>query len=274
MEKYGQHSAACSRIINLNGFTQRPVFCWPGLGGYPLNLRELAEKLPDQRAFFGIQSLGINEGETPLATITHMAQEDIAQIKTVQPDGPYTLWGYSFGARVAFEAAAQLEAQGETVEALCLLAPGAPITQIEREQRYSHRATFDNPVFVAILFSVFAHQIGGELLERCLAKCKSREAFIAFICQRFPLLHVDVVARIIHIVETTYKFSYTFDELKDRQISAPITIVKAQGDNYSFLDNAPVFSKQKPALIELDTDHFRLLKPDGINELLQKLLLP
>ncbi|EOS96351.1 amino acid adenylation domain-containing protein [Erwinia tracheiphila] len=274
VEKYGQHSAACSRIINLNGFTQRPVFCWPGLGGYPLNLRELAEKLPDQRAFFGIQSLGINEGETPLATITHMAQEDIAQIKTVQPDGPYTLWGYSFGARVAFEAAAQLEAQGETVEALCLLAPGAPITQIEREQRYSHWVTFDNPVFVAILFSVFAHQIGGELLERCLAKCKTREAFIAFICQRFPLLHVDVVARIIHIVETTYNFSYTFDELKDRQISAPITIVKALGDNYSFLDNAPVFSKQKPALIELDTDHFRLLKPDGINELLQKLLLP
>ncbi|MEW5290901.1 amino acid adenylation domain-containing protein [Erwinia papayae] len=266
-----QSDVDCSRLIKLNAFSERPVFCWPGLGGYPLNLRQLAENLPDQRAFFGVQALGINEGEAPLQTIQQMALADIAQIKAVQPRGPYTLWGYSFGARVAFETAAQLEAQGEEVETLCLLAPGAPVTQMEREQRYEHKAAFNNPVFLAILFSVFAHQIDGPLLARCLAQCQTREAFIAFICQRFPLLHEEIVERIIRIVEITYDFSYAFDELQNRQLRAPVTIVKAQGDHYSFLDNASGFSLQPPTLIELNVDHYAVLKSQGIDELLQKL---
>lgn len=271
VEKCRHSAITCSRLIKLNTFAQQPVFCWPGLGGYPMNLRQLAESLPGQRAFFGIQAQGINEDEAPLTTIEQMAREDIHQIKAVQPDGPYTLWGYSFGARVAFETAAQLEAQGETVAALYLLAPGAPVTQFEREQQCEHRAAFDNPVFVTILFSVFAHQIEGPLLERCLAQCQTRDAFIAFICQRFPLLHHDVVARIIRIVETTYNFSYEFHELENRQLNAPVVIVKARGDHYSFLDNAPVFSQQKPVIVELEVDHFAVLKANGIHELLQKL---
>ncbi|WP_267435803.1 amino acid adenylation domain-containing protein [Erwinia psidii] len=271
VEKCRHAAVPCSRLIKLNAFTERPIFCWPGLGGYPLSLRQLAEKLPGQRAFFGVQAEGINEGEVPRQNVTEMARDDIEQIKAIQPDGPYTLWGYSFGARVAFETAAQLEAQGDTVAALYLLAPGAPMTQMEREQRYEHRAAFDNPVFLAILFSVFAHQIEGPLLERCLAQCTTRQAFIAFICQRFPLLHADTVERIIRIVETTYGFSYAFHELENRRLNAPVTIIKARGDHYSFLDNAPEFSRQRPQLIELSVDHFTVLKPKGIDELLQKL---
>lgn len=260
-----------SRLIKLNNFDEKPIFCWPGLGGYPLSLRYLAQQLPDARAFYGIQSLGINEGERPLLTIQQMAYEDIRQIKKVQPTGPYTLWGYSFGARVAFETAAQLEAQGDEVEALFLLAPGAPITQMEREREYEHRAEFDNPVFIAILFSVFAQQVDGPLLDRCLKTCHSRETFIHFICQRFPLLQHDMVERIIGIVETTYEFSYQFRELQNRQLRAPVTIVKAQGDRYSFLERAPAFSLHPPRLIELQVDHYAVLKQAGVSELLARL---
>jgi len=260
-----------SRFIKLNNFEEAPQFCWPGLGGYPLNLKQLAESIPGRRAFYGIQARGINEGEIPLETVQLMAQEDIKQLKAIQPEGPYTLWGYSFGARVAFEAAAQLEAQGDVVKSLYLLAPGAPITQIEREQRYEHNANFDNPVFVAILFSVFAHQIDGPLIEICLANCQTRDDFISFICQRFPLLQREMVQRIIHIVETTYAFSYQFHELQNRQLNASVTIVKAQGDHYSFLEHAPVFSHNPPLLVELQVDHYAVLRQQGISEMIGKL---
>jgi len=271
VESCSRRNVEYSRLIKLNGFTKNPVFCWPGLGGYPLNLKKLAESLPGQRAFYGIQARGISEGEIPLETIQQMAQEDIRQIKTIQPEGPYTLWGYSFGARVAFETAAQLEAQGDVLESLCLLAPGAPITQMEREQRYEHKAAFDNPVFLAILFSVFAHQIDGPLFERCMASCQTRVDFIAFICQRFPLLQHEMVDRIIRIVETTYAFSYQFNELQNRQLKAPVTIIKAQGDHYSFLEHTPAFSLQPPSIVELQVDHYGVLRELGISELIHAL---
>lgn len=42
-------------------------------------------------------------------------------IKTIQKSGPYLLSGYSFGACVAMEITAQLEAAGETISQLTLL---------------------------------------------------------------------------------------------------------------------------------------------------------
>ncbi|WP_216641292.1 amino acid adenylation domain-containing protein [Aeromonas sobria] len=261
----------CSRLVHLNQSLHSPVFCWPGLGGYPLNLKHLANELFTERAFYGVQAEGINADETPLASISDMAKADIQQIKKVQPEGPYTLWGYSFGARVAFEVAAQLEAMGETVEALYLLAPGAPITQMEREQKFKHNASFKNPVFLAILFSVFAHKVEGRLMERCLELCHSEQDFVAFICERFPMLEPDLVKRIIRIVTMTYGFSYQFKELKNRCLNAPVTIVKAQNDHYSFLEKATTFSRERPAYVELDADHYQVLKAIGVQELKQKL---
>lgn len=45
----------------------------------------------------------------------------IAAIKRIQPTGPYVLLGFSFGATLAYEAAKQLLAQGETVSELYLI---------------------------------------------------------------------------------------------------------------------------------------------------------
>ena len=39
-----------------------PVYCWPGLGGYTMNLRLLASKLGIGRPFHGVQAHGINTG--------------------------------------------------------------------------------------------------------------------------------------------------------------------------------------------------------------------
>ncbi|MEK8168843.1 thioesterase domain-containing protein [Streptomyces sp. M19] len=103
-----------------------PVYCWPGLGGYPMNLRVLAESAGGGRPFYGVQAHGINPGEEIYPTIEEMAARDVEEIRRVQPEGPYTLWGYSFGARVAFEAAYQLERAGQRVEHLFLIAPGSP----------------------------------------------------------------------------------------------------------------------------------------------------
>ncbi|GAA0473065.1 amino acid adenylation domain-containing protein [Streptomyces sp. NPDC046215] len=266
----GDTAAVSSRLVRLRDEgAKSPVLCWPGLGGYPMNLRLLATRLDIDRPFYGVQAHGINQGEVPYATIAEMAAEDIKAIKQLQPTGPYTLWGYSFGARVAFEAAHQLEQSGERVENLFLIAPGSPEVRAVDAEVHGNEPSYRNPAFVTILFSVFAGTISGPLLEECLRQATDDESFAAFIGTAFSGLDTELVKRIVRIVRRTYEFTYTFRELAERRIKAPITLFKAQGDDYSFIENSSDFSAQAPTVITLRTDHYGLLRDPDVDELLQ-----
>ncbi|HEX7852361.1 MAG TPA: amino acid adenylation domain-containing protein [Sphingobium sp.] len=258
-----------SRAIRLGGESGgRPVFCWPGLGGYAMNLRTLAlsDGAPD-RSFFGIQAHGINVGEAPYATIEEMAARDIALIRRVQPQGPYSLWGYSFGARVAFETAWQLEQSGAQVDCLFLIAPGSPTLDIDPEPEEGGGDGFTDPAFLTILFSVFTGSIRDPRLADCLAQVRDEGGFVAHIAALLPDLDRDTIQRITRIVRLTYAFRYSFVELNRRSIRAPITIFKASGDDYSFIEGSSGYSALPPVSVQLAADHYSLLKDGGVGEL-------
>jgi len=268
----GQAATRCSRLVRLQASGSRnPVFCWPGLGGYTMNLRLLASKVGGEQPFYGVQAHGINEGETPYATIKEMAAEDIKAIRRLQPVGPYTLWGYSFGARVAFETAYQLEQAGERVEHLFLIAPGSPKVRTSDDSACSGTPAYSNKAYVTILFSVFAGSITDPALSECLEVAKDDESFAAFICGRLKDLDSELVKRITRIVRQTYEFKYAFRELSERQLRAPITIFKARGDDYSFIENSSGYSAAPPTVIDLDADHYGVLKNSGIDELVRSM---
>jgi len=58
--------------------------------------------------------------------IEEMARDYIEKIKTLQPQGPYRIAGWSLGGTIAFEMAYQLETMGETVSFLGLIDSPAP----------------------------------------------------------------------------------------------------------------------------------------------------
>ena len=263
-----ENAKDCSRLICLNGGgPQRPVFCWPGLGGYPMNLRLLAARTRLGRPLYGVQAHGINEGETPYGTTAEMAAADVKALRCLQPEGPYTLWGYSFGARVAFETACQLEQAGEQVDHLFLIAPGSP--KVRAADRLIHHtgAAYQERVYRTILYSVFAGNITDPALEQCLATGADDASFAAFITKHFTHLDDELVRRIMRIVRQTYEFEYTFTELAERRPEAPITIFKARGDDYSFLESHGASFAKTPTVIQLDADHYGLLKEAGVGEL-------
>ncbi|QSB04842.1 amino acid adenylation domain-containing protein [Natronoglycomyces albus] len=257
-----------SRLIRLNDLHEgNPVFCWPGLGGYPMNLRTLAQRWNGNGPFFGVAAHGINPNETPYATIGQMAAADIAELRGVQPEGPYKLWGYSFGARVAFEAAWQLEQAGEHVEEVLLLCPGNPRVG-DGEPPTRRESSWDNRTYVTILLSVFTGAITGPQVERCISSVHDEESFAQFVHELLPELDLALIHRIRAIVAETFEFEYSFRELNERSLNAPVRIFKAQGDDYSFIEGATGYSATPPQVFELESDHYQVLKPAGVDQLI------
>ena len=92
-----------------------PLFLIHAEGGHVLMYRDLARLLGTDMTVFGLQSRGLDGSSEPSHDIEEMAGRYVAEIRTVQPDGPYFLGGWCLGGTIAYEMAKQLESQGEEV---------------------------------------------------------------------------------------------------------------------------------------------------------------
>ncbi|MBB5619456.1 amino acid adenylation domain-containing protein [Pedobacter cryoconitis] len=109
-------------LVLLNsGRLDEPVFIIPGSDGICDGYDELAKGLADSGAVYGLQMMGLFKDEKPLDTITAIAAMNIEWIRSVQPEGPYRLIGHSFGGKVVYEMALQLERKGEQVDLVAIL---------------------------------------------------------------------------------------------------------------------------------------------------------
>ena len=91
------------------------------MGGNLFHYYELARHLHAEQTVYGLQARGVFGTGRPDHTIEAIAAHCIESMRTVQPDGPYLVAGYSSGGVVAFEVAQQLAAAGQQVALLALL---------------------------------------------------------------------------------------------------------------------------------------------------------
>ena len=98
-----------------------PFFICAGMFGNILNLRYLALRIGADRPVYGLQARGIYGREAPRETFEEMARDYLAELRTVQPHGPYLLGGFSGGGLIAYEMAQQLRAEGEETAIVILL---------------------------------------------------------------------------------------------------------------------------------------------------------
>ncbi|WP_425454130.1 amino acid adenylation domain-containing protein [Nocardia tenerifensis] len=98
-----------------------PLFCLHPMYGLAWSYAGLTQYLPVDQPIYGVQSPALAEdGELP-ASIGALARRYVAEIRTVQPHGPYRLLGWSLGGVLAHAIATELQADGEQVALLAMM---------------------------------------------------------------------------------------------------------------------------------------------------------
>ncbi|WP_157536742.1 non-ribosomal peptide synthetase [Kitasatospora mediocidica] len=103
------------------GTALSPLFCVHPAAGISWVYSGLLRHLDRDRPLYGLQARGLVDPEAAPASVDAMVDDYLAQIRSVQPHGPYALLGWSFGGVVAHELAVRLQEEGEEVQTLALL---------------------------------------------------------------------------------------------------------------------------------------------------------
>jgi amino acid adenylation domain-containing protein len=116
-----------------------PLFCFhPGSGLSWCYVGLLNHLDPDQPVY-ALQARGLTRAEPVAATVDELVTDYVAQIRRVAPDGPYRLFGWSFGGLVAYAVAARLQAEGAQVDLLAL-ADAYPPRPADGEREFDEHA--------------------------------------------------------------------------------------------------------------------------------------
>ncbi|MFD5200510.1 amino acid adenylation domain-containing protein [Streptomyces sp. NPDC058375] len=133
-----------------------PLFCVHPAGGLAWSYAGLLPHLGNDRPVYGLQTPNLDGTEPFPDSIEAMASVYVAELRAVQPHGPYHLFGWSFGGNVVQEVAVQLQEAGEEVALLTILDafPLAPLDDLDSASR--------DTVFRALLSNM---GVGQEVLD-------------------------------------------------------------------------------------------------------------
>jgi thioesterase domain-containing protein len=116
------HSEDEPPLVVLPGTSAAPpfIFVHGDVRGGGWYCRTLAQLIGSEMPMIVLPTLRPTGPQDP-RTVEAMAAIHVAEVRKVQPHGPYRLGGYCFGGVIAFEMAQQLRDQGEVVERLVLV---------------------------------------------------------------------------------------------------------------------------------------------------------
>ena len=113
-----------------------PLFLVPGGWGGEIEFlvyAELSRHLDPALPVWGLKARGAGTAESPHASVAEMAADYLAELRAIQPHGPYFIAGECVGGICAAEMACQLEEAGERVALLMLLDTTVPAPSLLQE---------------------------------------------------------------------------------------------------------------------------------------------
>jgi acyl-CoA synthetase (AMP-forming)/AMP-acid ligase II/thioesterase domain-containing protein/acyl carrier protein len=228
------------------GGAKPPLFVVHGGAGNILFVRHLLPQLPDDQPVYGIQPpMSVSSGRAvPEASVPEVARQYCASVRQVQADGPYLIYGYSFGGWVAFEMALQLQARGSAVTLLALGDTPAPMYLKARRgrtmnNRLSGRIGEAREVGGLKGVALFATYAGRVIQGRATALWQSRQRKqVRRALERGepvpPLLRTSYVGKAFSALALQYEPTGVFD--------GSVAYIKATGSRHDPLNWQPLVS--------------------------------
>jgi FkbH-like protein len=128
-----QRMERSNNLVELKRGGPRSLFLVHDGHGATLLYLNLARRMPNSLAVFGIEPRRIPGMPIAHARIEDMAAFYIQEVRKIQPHGPYLLGGLCGGGLIAYEMAVQLECMGERIELLAVLDAATPQAPRRRE---------------------------------------------------------------------------------------------------------------------------------------------
>jgi acetoacetyl-CoA synthetase len=116
----------------------RPLFLVGDAWGQVMPYTALVSRLDTDRPVYGLR-LPMVDADGRHRTIPQIAQQTKALLRDVQPTGPYSLAGFSFGGLVAYELARALTADGAEVAYLGLIDVLPPVAALSPSEAKARR---------------------------------------------------------------------------------------------------------------------------------------
>ncbi len=169
-----QHKGIClptgrpdfPELIHLNRSTVgRPVFWFHPMQGGVEVYQAISGKIG--RPFFGIQARGWMSEVYPICGLHAMASYYLQIIRSVQPEGPYDVGGFSLGGVIAYEVTRQLQVLGQTVNTITMLDSIYTPKAYGSDETAGTRPDLKTPALQAVnmaLFSLHKPQKVSEVL--------------------------------------------------------------------------------------------------------------
>ncbi len=95
-----------------------PLYLVHGAGLEVLVFQDLIKYIDKEQPVIAIQAIGLNDDDFPPDTVEEISARYISEIIAHNPDGPYSIAGFSAGSVMAFEIARQLQAMGKKISFL------------------------------------------------------------------------------------------------------------------------------------------------------------
>ncbi|KUM94745.1 hypothetical protein AQI95_43465 [Streptomyces yokosukanensis] len=120
-----EQDSALEPVLSLRPVGSRsPLFCVHPGGGMAWCYAGLLRYVPKEHPVYGLQARGLAADEPFPADMDELIEDYLGRIRAIQPSGPYSLLGWSFGGKVAHTLAARLQQEGEQVSLLAVLDAG------------------------------------------------------------------------------------------------------------------------------------------------------
>lgn len=268
----GDTEAAWKPLILLREGTNKSLqslFIVHGISGNIFKFYTLTTWMNPERNIYGLQAVGLDGKENPLATIEEMAARHIEEIRKTQPKGPYALAGGPCGGLIAYEMAIQLSKLNEKVNYLALL-------DLEARDMVSSLPPIIKQIRVAQLFLVRAikrvyifttsneterkeyikkkneevtkssdkyeswvdrHKLSGSLGEEATRNFKAVEANNYIVIKHYKPGIYQGDAILFRTEDTYYNNTYSYDLGWKKIIKGKLTILKNSGNHNTMIFN-------------------------------------